>query len=181
MLLEIFDDRVGDALAAKASAEIDEFLRAVVFALKHGLVKIRATLLEPFLGNFGVAESLQNPCAHFHVALLRGEPAVGFHRFHCLFLADTEKLVLRNDLDLYATLFVGAFDRLQDHVFSRRFGEDRDCLSLLDKPQRSAASSLAHRRASERHDVVDRFRRPDVRWKTRRGIFAFFLRASQTD
>ena len=135
VLIEIFDDRIGDALAAEASAQIDELLRAIVLALKYRLVKIRTPLLQPLFGNFGVAEALQNPGAHFHVTLLRREPAVGFHRFHRFFLAHAEELVLRNDLDLYAALFIGAFDRLQDHVFSRRFGEDRDCLSFLDNPQ----------------------------------------------
>ncbi len=86
-----------------------------------------------------------------------------------------------NDLHFHAALFIGALDRLQDHIFSRRLGEDRDGLTFLDQSKWGSAAGLAHRRPRKRHHIFDGFRRPHVGGKARRGIFAFLLRVAQTD
>ena len=92
----------------------------------------------------------------------------GFQRI--LFI-DPKQFIFRDDVSLDATLFESARDRLHDHRIGVDFSDDQCRHSFLDQAQRRAPTGLAHGSPCKGHNIVDGFRRSQIRGKSRRGVF----------
>ena len=125
MLVQIFDQSIRKPLAREFVRRRFELRRYVSLFFEQRFVQVRSSFFEPFLGNFRIGKTAVDPALGFHVAQLGRISTRRLLGLACLIPVDADQLIFRHDLRFDTVLFIGALDRLHDHVFGDGIGDNQ--------------------------------------------------------
>jgi hypothetical protein len=114
-----------------------------------------------------MARQVVDPSTNFHVTLLGGIPTHGLDRLLCLFFVDSQELVLGYDINFNAAFLVGLLDRLHHHHIRGNLAHNQRTHPFFDQAEGCASAGLSDGSPGKGHNIIEGFRRSQVRGKTR--------------